>query len=77
MADIGEVIGLIKALSVGKGAFSNCSNLKSINIPESVTSINNYAFHKIIPLKSSSEITVTPREIAFCSLLPASSPAKT
>lgn len=38
--------------SIGNDAFSDCSSLTSINIPEGVTSIGNYAFNECIALKS-------------------------
>ena len=35
---------------IGKSAFSDCSSLTSITIPNSVTSIGGFAFNKCIPL---------------------------
>lgn len=38
--------------SIGVGIFSHCSSLTSINIPNSVTSINSYAFYDCTGLTS-------------------------
>lgn len=38
--------------TIGQGAFSSCTSLTSINIPESVTTIGKYAFHECTSLTS-------------------------
>ena len=38
--------------SIGKSAFENCSNLKTVTIPDSVTHIGDYAFYECSSLES-------------------------
>ena len=42
----------INVTAVGNEAFKNCSNLKSVTLPESIASIGSYAFHNCKELKS-------------------------
>lgn len=42
----------INVTAVGNEAFKNCSNLKSVTLPEAIASIGSYAFHNCKELKS-------------------------
>ncbi len=50
--DIKKIILTNKVISIHPGAFSECSNLASINIPSSVQSIGDSAFYKCQSLQS-------------------------
>ena len=41
-----------KVTSIGKNAFRECENLKSVSIPDNVTNISDYAFYMCFALKS-------------------------
>lgn len=49
---IPEIYNNLPVVSIGDGAFSECSNLKNIVIPDSVTSIGCWAFDKCSSLES-------------------------
>lgn len=62
-----------KVISIGSRAFSNCSNLISIDIPESVTSIEDEAFYGCYGLTSivipESVTSIGEKAFAYCSNL--------